>query len=286
MLKLQLALIFMTISFACGAIDFTIGKNDHYSTPLMKKLFRKSKMEFKAAFNQTAIYTLENKVDQEDTNKLFGFADCGDTHTENSARFGWRWLNNRLEVMAFTHKNGQFYFKYISSATIDRLQQYSIEISPDRSKYIFNFNNETVEMDRGCTAETVKGYILQPYFGGNQFAPHDISIKIDFNDSYANFSYGTVYPNPTKENYVFINMIVDEDMDIGFYVYDMLGRLVDQIPTQSYSGEQEYNQVKLQFNTDFSSGVYLVYPYTMVNGDVTPGAYSGKGDAVKMLIIK
>lgn len=266
------------------ATDFTIGKGDHYSTPLMKKMFRKSKMEFKATFNNTAIYTLDNQVDQQDTNKLFGFSDCGDGHMENSARFGWRWWNNRLEIMAFTHKNGQFYYKYMAEAALNRSYKYSIEIS--QNKYIFNFNDTQVEMDRGCTTESAKGYLLQPYFGGNQSAPEKVTIKIDYNDQYANFSYGPVYPNPTKDSVVFLNMYVDEELEIGFNIFDMLGRLVYQIPPQIYSGEQEYEGVRLDINADLASGVYLIYPYAMVNGEATPGAYSGKGDATKLLIIK
>lgn len=266
------------------AIDFTIGKGDHYSTPLMKKMFRKSKMEFKATFNNTAIYDLNNTEDQQDTNKLFGFSDCGGSHMENSARFGWRWWNNRLEIMAFTHKNGQFYYKYMASADLNRSYKYSIEIS--QNKYIFNFNDTQVEMDRGCTDESAKGYLLQPYFGGNQSAPERVTIKIDFNDQYASFSFGPVYPNPSRDGNVFLNMYVDEDLEIGVYVYDMLGRLVYEIPTQSYSAGQEYERVPLQITADLASGVYLIYPYALVNGDVTPGAYSGKGDASKLVIIK
>lgn len=288
MTKLIHVIVVFCISLASFAGDFTIKKDSHYSTPVMKKPFHKNKLEFRAAFNETAIYTFDtaNASDQGDTNKLFGFGDCGDSHMENSARFGWRWYNNQLQIMAFTHKNGVFDYKFISEASLGRIYTYTIGLSSDKTKYIFNFNNVTVEMERGCNSDRANGYTLQPYFGGNQPAPHDINIKLDFNDDYANFSYDLIYPNPTKDNFVKINMNIDESMDIGFHFYDILGRLVWDISPQSFSGEQEYKGFQLNFSSDISSGVYLIVPYAKINGEENFGVYSGKGDAAKLIILK
>jgi hypothetical protein len=64
-------------------------------------------------------------------------------------------------------------------AHLDRFYDYNIKLSSDRKKYVFSFNGQQVEMERGCSKNKATGYRLYPYFGGNQVAPHKITIELN-----------------------------------------------------------------------------------------------------------
>jgi hypothetical protein len=275
-------------SLAAMAKDFTINKGEHYSSPNEKRLFRATKMSFQAGFNDSARYSFEPAFqhDQADTNKLYGFSDCGGSHIQNSARFGWRWFNNQLQIMAFTHVNGKFNFQQLGVAKLNRIHSYSIELSADKGRYIFNFDGKTVLMDRGCSSEKANGYTLQPYFGGNQPAPHDITITIGKEDQYANFSVDLLYPNPVKGETVNVDMTVEEDLEIGFEIFDLQGRLIQKIEPRLFSGPHFYKQHPLRLLYGMSNGLYLIRPYALVEGEEKTGMTFSKGDAMKLVIVR
>ncbi|UII26212.1 hypothetical protein LVD15_23395 [Fulvivirga maritima] len=53
------------------------------------------------------------------------------------------------------------------------------KILSDGEKYFFTVNGKTeVEMVRGGNCTETVNYLLFPYFGGDETAPHDITIKI------------------------------------------------------------------------------------------------------------
>jgi hypothetical protein len=54
---------------------------------------------------------------------------------------------------------------------------YTYEIQLQDNKYMFLLNGNTVELPRHCSGKG-EGYQLYPYFGGDEVAPHDITIKI------------------------------------------------------------------------------------------------------------
>ncbi|MBD0352813.1 MAG: hypothetical protein ICV65_16845, partial [Flavisolibacter sp.] len=43
---------------------------------------------------------------------------------------------------------------------------------------IFTINDERTAMPRLSTTPRAKGYLLYPYFGGDEVAPHDVTIRI------------------------------------------------------------------------------------------------------------
>jgi hypothetical protein len=51
-------------------------------------------------------------------------------------------------------------------------------IKIDGNKYVFTINGTAFNMPRASNTSTGKGYKLYPYFGGDELAPHDITIKI------------------------------------------------------------------------------------------------------------
>lgn len=153
---------------------YTIPKGKQNSNNSLT-LFTHDELKFLAKFDHTAIYTTQDTINQLDVNKLYGFSDCASPHHRNSARFGWRWYKNFLEVFAYSYTNGVRSSKFMTVVNLEQEYEYMIKLEDD--VYIFYVNGVTVTLPRGCSAGGVK-YYLFPYFGGDEKAPHEISIRI------------------------------------------------------------------------------------------------------------
>lgn len=145
-------------------------KNSYTSTNL-------TKLKFKVLFDNSAIYQTTNPTNQADINKLYGFSDNNVPHHEFSARFGWRWFNNQLEIFTYVYNNGTVSYKKVGNATIGKTELYTIEIVD--GSYVFSFEDQVQTMYRASTTATAIGYKLYPYFGGDETAPHNIKIEIE-----------------------------------------------------------------------------------------------------------
>jgi hypothetical protein len=177
------SLVFVAIS--CHNPDILPHNKDKFKTYLIKKgdhycghslgSVDEVIIDFDAIFDESAIYNIGPDYDQSNINKLLGFTDCGAGVHENSARFGWRWYNGKLEILAYCYKNGARVDEYITSVNFNEENNYKLYIQDD--KYIFLVNNNEVSMPRSCSSNEKK-YLLYPYFGGAFSAPHDIKIKI------------------------------------------------------------------------------------------------------------
>ncbi len=181
-----LLLIILTVIISCEGIYtdpvrlFTIKKGEHYSTHAIEMLDSRQ-MNFRAMFDSTAIYDLDSEAKQSSTNKLLGFADCNSHHHENSARFGWQWYHDQLEILAYTYVDGERQEEFIGVVTLDKYHFFSIALEDDH--YAFRLDNLPVtRMTRGQTCNTGAYYMLFPYFGGQDVAPHDIHIYIKFDN--------------------------------------------------------------------------------------------------------
>lgn len=154
---------------------YVIEAGNHASTHTVS-LFTGSQMVFDALFDESAIYETVDASNQADINKLLGFSDCTSHHHTNSARFGWRWFDEELQIHAYTYADGSRSHVFLGTAEIDEISTYSIAIDSD--SYLFTFDGVTTEVDRGCSGSGVK-YRLYPYFGGDETAPHDITIYLE-----------------------------------------------------------------------------------------------------------
>jgi hypothetical protein len=156
---------------------FVMEKGTHYSTPRLAEMLQANSLKFKATFNETAIYDLGDKALQSNKNKLMGFSDCNSMHHENSARFGWQWFDNQLEIYAYCYVNGERKEEFIGTVNINEENLYEIQITDDA--YVFYLNNERVStIQRGTVCDQGIYYMLYPYFGGSVPAPHDVRIDI------------------------------------------------------------------------------------------------------------
>jgi len=156
-----------------GYYVFKIKKGQHRSVTRVEYV-KTNILSFTFILTESCKYESKDPINQYDVNKLYGMSDGG-SHTNNSARIGWRYLNNKLEIMAYTHFNGEFQFDKICD--VEPNIEYSCQISFLSDKYQFNVNNNIVYLPRYKNSNN-KNYLLYPYFGGDEVAPHDIQIKI------------------------------------------------------------------------------------------------------------
>jgi hypothetical protein len=56
--------------------------------------------------------------------------------------------------------------------------EYMCSIQVTDGAYVFNFNNKQHIIPRALKNKTATGFLLYPYFGGDETAPHEIRIFI------------------------------------------------------------------------------------------------------------
>jgi hypothetical protein len=156
---------------------FIIRKGDHFSSTRVSESLQSDVLEFDAMFDSTAIYDLGDDALQSSKNKLLGFSDCNSLHHENSARFAWQWLNNRLEIYAYTYVNATRQEAFIGVVKIGQFNRYVLSVQKDYYQFQLN-NGNPVNMPRGHVCNQGIYYKLWPYFGGSVPAPHDVHIVI------------------------------------------------------------------------------------------------------------
>ena len=137
-----------------------------------------SKISFKFILDESAYYETEIPENQDDVNKIYGMSDFGLRHQKYSIRLGWRYINNNLELCWLRHEEGRH-----SSATIRAIEPgviYDATIDIKTFYYVIVIDNDTTFVRRRPEGNwgLIRRYYLYPYFGGNEYAPHDITIKI------------------------------------------------------------------------------------------------------------
>ncbi|PRY15726.1 hypothetical protein CLV24_102350 [Pontibacter ummariensis] len=160
---------------APALVTYTLKKGGHYADYKPIRILSTARMKFQVTFDSTAIYTTTLKKNQGDINKLYGMSDCRTDHHTNSARFGWRWYKEQLELLAYTYKDKELSYELIGAVPIG--EPITCELRMEKQQYVFEANGKRITMPRGCSGEA-DGLQLYPYFGGNEAAPHDITIKI------------------------------------------------------------------------------------------------------------
>ncbi len=176
---LCLALLMAPAMLSCDMTTFTILEGRHRAVNRMS-LVTKDALVFQVMFDESAIYATTDPANQADINKLYGFSDCNSHHQTNSARFGWRWLNNQLEILTYVYKDEIRTSKSFGAIPINETLDYALHI--EGSNYVFTLNGHSITMERGCSDTGLVKYMLWPYFGGDETAPHDITIWLEEDD--------------------------------------------------------------------------------------------------------
>lgn len=133
-------------------------------------------MHFTVQFDSSAAYTNAIASNQFDYNKLFGFSDNMSDHHSFSARFGWRWCHETVELSAYTYNDGVRSIKDLGGIDLNRPHDCAIIVNG--SQYDFVLDGDTTSVPRTSLTPNAIGYKLLPYFGGDEVAPHAITIKI------------------------------------------------------------------------------------------------------------
>jgi hypothetical protein len=132
-------------------------------------------MKFMTKFDNSAIYQTVDPGNQYDINKLWGFSE-GFNHQYNSARIGWSWNDGALRLYAYAYVNGVRHSQEISAVDIGADISCSIKIAGN--SYIFTVNTASVILPRALSTSQASGYQLYPYFGGDETAPHLVTILL------------------------------------------------------------------------------------------------------------
>lgn len=155
---------------------YTIKKGEHSSDGAMLNWIDTAAMHFSVRFDSSAVYTTQDKQNQYDINKLYGFADNGAQHHQYSARFGWRWSGAALRLFAYVYNAGVRQEAELTTVPIGPWIQCAISVQGN--EYVFVVNDLVRTMPRTSTTPKAAGYMLYPYFGGDEVAPHDVRIEI------------------------------------------------------------------------------------------------------------
>jgi len=155
---------------------FTIPQGGH-SSIFRNEPFTGTGIEVTVIFDESASYELDVNGDQADINKLVGFSDCHQDHQSESARIGWRWYEDELQLLAYTYREGQLSYEMMGAVPFDQEIDLQILIDGDTYKYS-GTGLSSITMDRTPNCETGENYWLWPYFGGDQPAPHEVTIKL------------------------------------------------------------------------------------------------------------
>ena len=88
------------LSLPDSTIPYTVKPGEHYFSPSTASFYAPMVMAFKAIFRSSTAYSADElRVPGNQVNKLFGFSDCGKSHTEDSARFGWMMDGAKVDLI-------------------------------------------------------------------------------------------------------------------------------------------------------------------------------------------
>ena len=155
---------------------YTIQTGAHYcDQSTLKPITVTNGIAFNVKFNSSAIYQTKDPANQEDINKLWGFSE-GEDHQLNSARIGWAFCRDSLRLYGYTYAAGKRSSREITAIETGRAIRCAINLTADG--YSITILDKTIKLPRERTSLTTTGYQLYPYFGGDETAPHPISIDI------------------------------------------------------------------------------------------------------------
>ena len=166
---------------------FKIKKGKHYSsavwTPrIVRRCVRDEVKWLKFDANIiNARYGLGNDNDQ--INKLFGYSlSLFESHHKNSIRIGWTFnpTTDKVDFYAYYYDGGLRFVEYLGNQEVDKYDNcsVSVEMCTTSGQHIVMFNDEVFAFNLLSKPSGKFGWILNPYFGGTQAAPHELGFII------------------------------------------------------------------------------------------------------------
>jgi hypothetical protein len=151
----------------------TIKKGTHAPLRLPHLILKPKVLKYEVTFTPSCVYYIGD--DQSGINKLLGIGYLP-YHRWNSVRFGWSYkAGNWVDIFSYCYINKERIYNLIGMVEIGKANTFMI--TPGQSSHTLQVLGKgiyhTVPLYRQGS-----GYLLRPYFGGNQTAPHDIEIKM------------------------------------------------------------------------------------------------------------
>ena len=148
-----------------------IKKGTHKSWQWPELILNRDIIRYIVRFDDSCRYNIGK--DQGDINKLFGVGYFPHHH-KNSVRIGWNYHpeTDKIRLYAYWYINGVRDWLYMDSVNIGDYVYASIHINRGTHKIDIQ-GKRFVIVRKGSL-----GYLLGPYFGGNQTAPHNINLEI------------------------------------------------------------------------------------------------------------
>ena len=108
-----------------------------------------------------------------------GFSNCLKHHQSESARFGWRWYQDELQILGYVYTDSDLHFELLGSIPFNTEVNLRVDIEDNGYRFSGDGLTETVipRSSEGCEAGA--NYWLWPYFGGDETPSHDIVIKLE-----------------------------------------------------------------------------------------------------------
>ena len=180
----RLLLIFILILSSCkkevddlGFRTYTIPQGKHSSGNFINHP-ENSRIVFDFMLDESAIYETEVPENQSDVNKIYGMSDFGKRHQKYSIRLGWRYIRGEIQLCWLRHEEGRHSSGTIRTIEIDEIYNAVINITTFYYQFVIDGDTTLVRRRPEGYWGLVRRYYLYPYFGGNEYAPHDITIKI------------------------------------------------------------------------------------------------------------
>lgn len=151
-----------------------IRKGTHAPLRLPEIIWKPGRLSFNVMFTSSCAYYIGEN--QSDINKLFGIGYLPH-HLYNSVRFGWRYASgNYVDIFAYFYIEGKREWQLIGMVEINVANTFVI--TAGQSSHSFQVLGKGINCRVPLKSKGI-GYLLGPYFGGNEVAPHDIEIVID-----------------------------------------------------------------------------------------------------------
>ena len=157
---------------------YFIKKGNHYSELLPKFHWGKTFVAYQFVMYENCYWGYPRNNDDHDLNKLCGISFG--YHFHNSIRIGW--VSNftqpdKIDIYSYYYNNKKREMQYLTTigtgifyhASIQLLNGTTASIIFDGIEYSFPYNKPKAKW----------GYYLHPYFGGDNTAPQDLTIKLN-----------------------------------------------------------------------------------------------------------
>ena len=83
------------------------------------------------------------------------------TTTKNSARFGWRWIDGKIDIIAYCYTSGERTIEKIGETSPNIRDYYEIGLTD--TEYVFKFNTTEYRVPRNKPCDKGAYYLLFPF---------------------------------------------------------------------------------------------------------------------------